>query len=121
MNDIALMTEPTSKDVFLRWLKRLGSLPDAYKATAYQPYLKCLDSSKKAHEYICKMEIEQECFKILDDFANMQIKESLSRDELAIKVSEMVVNPHIKPTDSLKAAEMLMRLNGWEIKKTQSD
>ena len=121
MNDLAILTSPKSKEQFLNWLKRLGSLPDAYKATTYQPYLKGLDASKKAHAYICKMGIEQEAYEILDNFNSMQIKEPLSREELALKVSEMIVNPHIKPTDSLKAAEMLMRLNGWEVKKTQSE
>jgi len=121
MNDIALMTLPKSKEQFLRWLKRLGSLPDAYRATSHQPYLRGLDASKKAHDYITKMGIEDECYAILDNFSEMQVQEPLTREELGLKVSEMVINPHIKPVDSLKAAEVLMRLNGWEIKKTQSE
>lgn len=121
MNDIALMTLPKSKELFLRWLKRLGSLPDAYKATSHQPYLRGLDAGKKAHDYIQKMGIEDECYEILDNFSEMQVQEPLTKEEVSLKISEMILSPHIKPVDSLKAAETLMRLQGWEVKKSQSE
>ena len=121
MSNLSILHEPMSKDLFIQWLKRLGSLPDAFKAVTYQPYLPGKDAAKRAVAYIQKNQIEDECYQILDNFAEMQVKCSLTKDELATKMSELILAPHVKPVDTIKAAECLMKLKGWEVKKTQSE
>ena len=120
MSEIILHIVPETKAAFLSCIKRLGTLPDAYKACTSQPYLTPLSAWKKAVEYIEKEGLEREVADIIENFEQQQLLEPLSKEQVAMELSKMIVRPDIKPVDSIKAIAELIKLQSWEVKKSEN-
>ena len=114
MNEISLIDE------FVPWLRRLGSIPAAWKAARCQPNLPDGEARKRAENFIKMTGIENQVNDILQNFQEQSIQKPLTKDECALVLAQIIRNPGAKDSTRLQAISELTKLESWQVQKQQS-